>query len=99
MLNVKTFDAVTFRSAQLYENFKGGCPVTFVQDCSSRGLFSVTSSSVSNTDSRLKLLVPNAEIEIVRHHDKWQTITVNGVEKRIPTINEPLLIKEDNDER
>ena len=86
-------------SAQMYKLFKGGCSGTLVQDCSSRGLFSMTASSVSDNGSKIKLLVPNAEIEIVRHHDKWQTITVNGVEKRIPTINEPLQIKEENDER
>ena len=85
-------------SAQMYPIYQGGCPITFVQDCSSRGLFSISTSSVAHND-KLILLVPNAEIEILRNRDKWQTITVNGVERRIPTTSEPLVIKEENDER
>jgi hypothetical protein len=71
-----------------------GCEVVLTQDCTNYGLFSIVGKDLTSGSWKIKHLIPNYEIEVIKTRSGTGLVTINGQERRIHS-SEPLIIRDE----
>lgn len=94
-LTVNTFDDVS-GIIPIKKFLTRGCEVVLTQDCTNYGLFSIVGKDLTKGSWKIKHLIPNYEIEVIKTRSGTGLVTVNGQERRIHS-SEPLIITDETE--
>lgn len=94
-LTVNTFDDAS-GVIPIKKFLTRGCEVVLTQDCTNYGLFSIIGKDLTSGSWKIKHLIPNYEIEVIKTRSGTGLITINGQERRIHS-SQPLIISDETE--